>query len=500
MAQRCLHLLALLTCTSKLLECSSLPQCEREAPGCNQHGIDEVEDVALLQTQLQRVSSRSPLDARGGEPHCAPMTNHGSFFTVPTQVGTPPQTFDIVADTGSNSLLVPDCRCVFAELCGQLKNCFHTKASSSFLLKTTDSGAILLATLSYGSGDIVCTISSEDVMVGGVHAHMVEGVFLMENTQELAIGGQFQGILGLGVPSSGSESGLLKTLFMQEAGVSRYSLCFNNVGTLRMNVPPLENAMGNIGTVHWGLDMRGMSVGDAKADVLFCDPSSKLPGMVSACGVIPDSGTTLTLGPPDQIKTLYGGICSAWPRCNALAQQNPKIPTGLLFHALVVNCTDWMSEENGGIDEIPPIDIHLAGAEGVTQKVPLTAWSYIVMTVKPVYKKIIKDIFGHELTLLVPTGERDYSCSPMFGPIVMETVLNGPIWILGSSLFWDHTVSFDVGTVPNGIAIGSEPCTSCQASLLATSSESAEASKSVHRALRRIDSLRKTSINHSHGF
>ena len=42
---------------------------------------------------------------------CSPLRNHGTHFTVPVAVGTPPQTFNILADTGSNAIIIGSCAC-----------------------------------------------------------------------------------------------------------------------------------------------------------------------------------------------------------------------------------------------------------------------------------------------------------------------------------------------------------------------------------------------------
>mmetsp|Transcript_78997 Transcript_78997/g.144006 ORF Transcript_78997/g.144006 Transcript_78997/m.144006 type:complete len:501 (-) Transcript_78997:153-1655(-) len=500
MGQHCLHLLGLVTCVWRLLGCQSesTPQCKHQWPDCGGSGIDGADDVALLQTQLQRIQSpsREKLHVDGGEPLCTEMTDRGAYFSVEVQVGTPSQSFDIVADTGSNAFMIPDCRCVLALRCSTMDECFRTSDSSSFLLNTDEQGLSPIVTLTYGSGSIQCTIASDNVTVGGAHAYMENGVFLIESRLGLAVDSSFEGILGLGLP--GSDLGL-DTDFMPAAGISRFSVCFNDVGILRMNMPPLLNSMGNIGSVHWGLDLQGMSVDPAAEDVLFCDPSSKRPGMQTACGAIPDTGTTFTLGPANQIRTLFAAICDAWPRCNALAEQSPSTDKSILFSLLVGNCTDWMHDTADGINEIPPIYIHLAGAEGVPQKVPLTAWSYVILTPVPVFKTIHQNIHGIDVRIIFPVG-MDLVCVPMFDAINYLTVANGPVWILGSSLFWDHIVSFDLGTDPKAIAISDQPCTSCKASLMATSVGSDKTSKRVHRSLRRIDTPRGTSVNRTRGF
>merc|ERR1719238_1888078 len=64
---------------------------------------------------------------------CAPLANKGSHFTVDIQVGTPGQTFSVVADTGSDAVIVPSCICKESGSCSKDDRCFRgTNKSSTF--------------------------------------------------------------------------------------------------------------------------------------------------------------------------------------------------------------------------------------------------------------------------------------------------------------------------------------------------------------------------------
>merc|ERR1719421_819486 len=66
---------------------------------------------------------------------CAPLKNMGSHFTVSIQVGTPGQTFNVVADTGSDSVIVPSCICKESGSCAPKNRCFRgSNRSSTFLI------------------------------------------------------------------------------------------------------------------------------------------------------------------------------------------------------------------------------------------------------------------------------------------------------------------------------------------------------------------------------
>jgi len=130
---------------------------------------------------------------------CTPLLNQGSFFSVKVCVGTPKQCFDVVADTGSDSVIVPSCICGETPGSGCIPGakCFRgTNRSSTFMI----SAAINAVQITFGSGTIEAAVASDAVEVGGISTKMEDGVLLMVNRAALMIQGDFQGILGLGIP------------------------------------------------------------------------------------------------------------------------------------------------------------------------------------------------------------------------------------------------------------------------------------------------------------
>merc|ERR1719291_1383148 len=109
--------------------------------------------------------------------------------------------------------------------------------------------------------------------------------------------------------------------FLEQVNIPRFSMCFNDGddGVLRIGGPPLgKTSHGGMGTAHWGVDFRGISIGHEKAaPVEFCRPSQMVQGQKSPCGAIPDSGTTLMMGPAAHIEMLLDEICEQWPRCKS---------------------------------------------------------------------------------------------------------------------------------------------------------------------------------------
>jgi len=131
---------------------------------------------------------------------CAKLTNAGTHFTVKVAVGTPSQEFDVVADTGSNSLIIPSCLCQTQGHCPKTDHCFTgTHKSSSFKLYQTEKKETENLVISFGSGKILGVVAMDQVKVGPKGAFMQDGFLLMLD-RALDLSGPFEGILGLGVP------------------------------------------------------------------------------------------------------------------------------------------------------------------------------------------------------------------------------------------------------------------------------------------------------------
>eukprot|EP00438_Fugacium_kawagutii_P031206 Skav220801 [mRNA] locus=scaffold150:381932:383632:+ [translate_table: standard] len=267
---------------------------------------------------------------------CSPLKNHLTYSSVKVSIGTPPQHFHLVADTGSNNCIVNDCACT--QCPKAWGNCFTgQKKSKSFdlpLFEVPDDPetpklkgakgpekAPASLVMSFGSGDIAAQVASDEVGIGSVKTYMDKGLLLMLD-QALNLDGPFEGILGLGRPdykenATSDPNSISVPGFFDSAHIQRFSMCFNPTtdGVLGINTPEHTKRMSTVGKLHWGLDFHGISIGKNEMKVGFCDPQEKKAGMETACGIIPDSGTTLISGPEAQISMLFDALCKEWKRC-----------------------------------------------------------------------------------------------------------------------------------------------------------------------------------------
>lgn len=278
--------------------------------------------------------------------------------------------------------------------------------------------------------------------------------------------------------------------FLTQAGIERFSVCFGddpvtNPGVLRLDPPPEPTALKSVGTMHWGIDFRGVSVGGSSERLGFCSKQDMAASQLTPCGAIPDSGTTYILGPKDQLVALVEGICDAWPRCSSnytamseaasdakssVMRRYGADPWGiepmsksLVFEMLMSDCDAWL-DEGAGIGELPDIHFHLADDSGAEQAVALDGPAYGIAIKERQRRIVYKNIPGEGT---VPwgyeyTGRKVWICRAAFGVLDYPTAKNGPAWILGLPIFFGHSVGFDVSKEPPTVSFTPGPCGPCK--------------------------------------
>ncbi|KAL4585364.1 hypothetical protein LXL04_009983 [Taraxacum kok-saghyz] len=229
-------------------------------------------------------------------------------------IGTPPQKFTVIFDTGSSNLWVPSSKCLFSV------SCFvHAKYRSSQSQTYKANGKS--AAIQYGTGSISGYFSEDNVQIGDL---VVEDQMFIEATREPGVtflAGKFDGILGLG----------FKEISVGDAVPVWYNmidqhLIKDRVFSFWMNRNSEEGEGGEIvfGGVdpkhykgahtyvpvtqkgYWQFDMGDVLIGGKPTE--FCK---------SGCSAIADSGTSLIAGPTNVIDQINGAINAA----GALSQE-----------------------------------------------------------------------------------------------------------------------------------------------------------------------------------
>jgi len=307
--------------------------------------------------------------------------------------------------------------------------------------------------------------------------------------------------------------------FLEQAKVDRFSVCFNDgsSGVLSLGGEMPKASHGGIGKQHWGVDFRGISVGNETlpSQALFCTPetTNMTEEQKTPCGAIPDSGTTTIMGPADQVLKLMEGICDGWDRCrknytamveattaaendmrkiygfNPFNLKNAIKKTDIL-QAVLADCETWM-DDKVGLKELPPLHFHVQGSNGTKQTLTIPGHLYIMETPRsllqqqanhvsrapqqPTYLQLDKTSINASALDSIPVGALNSGigsqenmtgkvCAPAFGEMQYQTRANGPVWIIGTPLFYQYVVGYDVSTDPPSIAFsdqGETPCGAC---------------------------------------
>uniref|UniRef100_A0A8C5NYM1 Cathepsin E n=1 Tax=Jaculus jaculus TaxID=51337 RepID=A0A8C5NYM1_JACJA len=223
------------------------------------------------------------------------------FGTI--SIGSPPQNFTVIFDTGSSNLWVPSVYCT-SQAC-KTHPVFHPSQSDTYSEVGTS------FSIQYGTGSLTGIIGQDQVSVEGL---TVSGQQFGESVKEPGqtfVNAEFDGILGLGYPSlaAGGVTPVFDNMMAQNLlefpvfsvymsrdpeGGSGSELTFGGYdpshfsGSLNW-VPVTKQG-------YWQIALDGIQVGDT---LMFC---------AEGCQAIVDTGTSLITGPPHKIKQLQEAI------------------------------------------------------------------------------------------------------------------------------------------------------------------------------------------------
>ncbi|KAL4581346.1 hypothetical protein LXL04_017560 [Taraxacum kok-saghyz] len=239
-------------------------------------------------------------------------------------IGSPPQMFTVIFDTGSSNLWVPSAKCYFSVAC-----LFHSKYKASHSSTYKKNGTS--AAIQYGTGAISGFFSQDSVQLGDL---VVKEQDFIEATKEPGItflAAKFDGIFGLGFQEISVGNAVPVWYNMVNQGLIPepvFSFWFNRNadedegGELVFGGVDPDHFKGKHTYVpvtqkgYWQFDMGDVLIGDRSTG--FCS---------DGCAAIADSGTSLLAGPTTIITQINHAIGAAGvmsQQCKTLVSQYGK--------------------------------------------------------------------------------------------------------------------------------------------------------------------------------
>jgi saccharopepsin len=233
------------------------------------------------------IFNAQPPKVEGGHP--VPVSNfmNAQYFSEIT-IGTPPQSFKVVLDTGSSNLWVPSRSC--SSIACYLHSTYDSSSSSTYKSNGSE------FEIHYGSGSLTGFVSNDVMSIGDLK---IKGQDFAEATNEPGLAfafGRFDGILGLGYDTISVnkiippfyqmiEQKLLDEpvfAFYLGSGESDSEAVFGGVDkdhyTGKIEYIPLRRK------AYWEVDLESIAFGDEVAEM-------------DNTGVILDTGTSLNVLP-----------------------------------------------------------------------------------------------------------------------------------------------------------------------------------------------------------
>jgi len=437
-----------------------------------QHKIPDIMRKSLIKRALEAKYDPSASSAN------VPITNfQDAQYFGSISIGTPPQDFTVVFDTGSSNLWVPSSQCSIFDIACYFHHTYDDSKSSTYV----PNGANF--SIEYGTGSLTGFLSEDYVTVGGL---TVKNQTFAEAVQQPGITflvAAFDGILGMGWPTI-SVDGVTPVWF----NMISQGLVQEQVFAFWLNRNESSNVGGEL--VLGGYDQNHYTGSITWTDLVnetywyFAVADLQLAGKSfgfcpkTGCHAIADTGTSLLAGPASyvaEINKAIGAVGLISEECEMIVSQYETQIINGIVNGLPPQqiCTEIGVCPNGGgcavcvyaltfVDEVLPSNssealIRLV-LDSLCDLLPTPNGESLVNCATIDTLPNIDIVIGTQSFTLTPSqyvlqagAEGEELCLSGFIGLDLPPMI-GPLWILGDVFIGSYYTIFDSGNKRVGFA------------------------------------------------